>query len=95
MKRKGSAKFRVAIVPDRFIMTMLLIAASGAFLAMSVELAFDLNVDHDRVPSNMRLIRLKEGDVVKLRWTSDQPLVVNLHGYDIDKRALRTLNPSS
>jgi hypothetical protein len=34
----------------------------------------------------MRLIRVNEGDVVKLRWTSDQPLILHLHGYDIEKR---------
>jgi FtsP/CotA-like multicopper oxidase with cupredoxin domain len=34
----------------------------------------------------MRLIRVNEGDVVRLRWTSDQPLVLHLHGYDIEKR---------
>jgi hypothetical protein len=34
----------------------------------------------------MQLIRVNEGDVVKLRWTSDQPLILHLHGYDIEKR---------
>src|SRR5260370_33526150 len=34
----------------------------------------------------MRLIRIKQGDVVTLRWTSDQPLAVHLHGYDLEQR---------
>jgi FtsP/CotA-like multicopper oxidase with cupredoxin domain len=33
----------------------------------------------------MRLIRVKEGDVVRLRWTTDQPVIVHLHGYDIEQ----------
>jgi len=77
---------RVAFVLVRSIVAFLLTAASSAFLAMAAELTFDLKVEHNRVPDNMRLIRVKEGDVVKLRWTTDQPLVLHLHGYDVEKR---------
>jgi hypothetical protein len=59
----------------------------GAFLgAMAAELTFDLKVEHGRVPDAMRLIRVKQGDVVRMRWTTDRPLVLHLHGYDIEKR---------
>ena len=34
----------------------------------------------------IRLIRVKQGDAVRLRWTSDRPIVVHLHGYDIETR---------
>jgi FtsP/CotA-like multicopper oxidase with cupredoxin domain len=34
----------------------------------------------------VRLMRVHEGDVVTLRWRSDQPLTLHLHGYDIEKR---------
>jgi hypothetical protein len=54
--------------------------------AVAAELTFDIKIDHGRVPDTMRLIRVNEGDVVKLRWTSDQPIVLHLHGYDIEKR---------
>jgi hypothetical protein len=34
----------------------------------------------------MRLIRVKQRDVVKLRWDTDQPLTLHLHGYDIEQK---------
>jgi hypothetical protein len=52
----------------------------------AAELTFDIKIERGRVADRMRLIRVNEGDVVKLRWTSDQPLVLHLHGYDIEKR---------
>jgi hypothetical protein len=57
-----------------------------AWPALAAELTFDIKIEGGRVPDPMRLIRVNEGDVVKLRWTSDQPIVLHLHGYDIEKR---------
>lgn len=31
-----------------------------------------------------RVVRVRQGDDVTLRWTSDVPLDVHLHGYDIE-----------
>lgn len=76
---------RVAVALARSVVAFLLVAASGTSLAMAEELTFDLKIDNGRVPDNMQLIRVKEGDVVKLRWTTDQPVVLHLHGYDIEK----------
>ena len=52
----------------------------------AAELTFDIKIERGRVPDTKQLIRVNEGDVVKLRWTSDQPLILHLHGYDIEKR---------
>src|SRR5215471_4028753 len=60
--------------------------ATFATTAEAAELSFDIRVDKGRVPENMRLIRAKQGDVVKLRWHVDSPMVLHLHGYDIEKR---------
>lgn len=49
-------------------------------------LAFDIRVQNGRVPGDMRLVRVNEGDVVTLRVTSDRPLDLHLHGYDIEWR---------
>ena len=54
--------------------------------ALAAEFTFDIKIERGCVPDTMRLIRVNEGDVVKLRWTSDQPIVLHLHGYDIEKR---------
>ena len=64
----------------------LLLIAAGSGAVAAAELIFDINIERGRVPDTMRLIRVSEGDVVRLRWTSDQPLVLHLHGYDIEKR---------
>jgi len=66
-------------------MALALVIAGSAGIA-AAELTFDIKIEGGRVPEAMRLIRVTEGDVVKLRWTSDRPLVLHLHGYDIEKR---------
>jgi hypothetical protein len=65
-------------------LALLLIAAGAP--ALAAELTFDIKIERGRIPGAMRLIRVSEGDVLKLRWTSDQPIVLHLHGYDIEKR---------
>jgi hypothetical protein len=78
--------FHVRFVLATFVWAFLLIAAGSAFFgALAAELTFDLKVAHGRVPDTMRLIRVRQGDVVRLRWSTDQPLTLHLHGYDIEK----------
>jgi hypothetical protein len=81
-KRQGSAVLR--LVSASWALSLLLITAG--LPALAAELTFDIKIERGRVPDTMRLIRVNEGDVVKLRWTSDQPIVLHLHGYDIEKR---------
>jgi hypothetical protein len=76
---------RAMLMLMRSVLASVLIAASSTFLAMAAELVFDLEIRHGRVPEDKRLIRVEEGDVVKLRWTTDQAVVLHLHGYDIEK----------
>ena len=73
------------LVSARWALTLLLITAWSAGVP-AAELTFDMKIERGRVPDKMQLIRVNEGDVVKLRWTSDQPLILHLHGYDIEKR---------
>ena len=59
----------------------------AAMVAAQVrELTFDLKVERGAVPADMRLIRVKQGDVVRLRFTSDNPITLHLHGYDIERK---------
>jgi hypothetical protein len=58
----------------------------SASLAQAADLTFDLAIKGGRVAQSMRLIRVKQGDSVKLRWTSDRPIVLHLHGYDIERK---------
>jgi len=65
---------------------VLVLTCAGSAGSRAAELTFDIRVERGRIPDNMRLIRVKQGDVVTLRWTTDRPLVVHLHGYDIEQR---------
>jgi hypothetical protein len=62
----------------------LLLIVSGS--AGAAELSFDIRIEQGRVPDTMRLMRVHEGDIVTMRWTSDRPVILHLHGYDIEKR---------
>jgi len=79
--------------------TAVIIAATGITLATAGDLRaespppnraspkiFDLAIVNDRVSVEGDTIRVKRGDYVELRWTSDRPVFVHLHGYDIERR---------
>jgi hypothetical protein len=53
---------------------------------MAAEVTFALRIENGHVPENMRLIRVKKNDVVKLEWSSDRPMTIHLHGYDVEKK---------
>jgi hypothetical protein len=61
----------------------MLSSATGAHAA---DLTFDLKIEGGKVAPSMRLVRVKQGDSVRLRWVSDRPIVLHLHGYDIERK---------
>jgi hypothetical protein len=62
--------------------------ATGATItrASAVELTFDFHIERGQVTESTQAIRIKQGDVVKLRWHTDRPIILHLHGYDIEKK---------
>jgi hypothetical protein len=66
---------------------MLALSLGSALIvaADAAEVTYALTIANGRVPDNMRLIRVKQNDVVKLEWRTDKPLTVHLHGYDIEQ----------
>ena len=72
------------------------VAALGACLALplmaggespqATARTFELRIAQRRVPPAQRVLRLTEGERVELRWSADEPLVLHLHGYDIETR---------
>jgi hypothetical protein len=69
------------------VFTIALLLMLGSTPAVyAAELTFDLKIQGGRLPQNMRLVRVKQGDAVTLRWTSDRLIVLHLHGYDIERR---------
>jgi hypothetical protein len=68
---------------------LLILALSGVMQVSTpraAEVTYALRVENGHVPENMRLIRVKQNDVVKLEWSSDRPMTIHLHGYDIEKQ---------
>jgi len=57
-------------------------------VAQGAEVTYALHIENGHVPENMRLIRVKQNDIVKLQWTADKPSIVHLHGYDIEKHVV-------
>ena len=45
--------------------------------------AIDVRIENRKVVAPMAAIRITEGDRVELRWTSDEPVELHLHGYDL------------
>ena len=71
--------FRSAIAGGMLVLS---VAIGGANAA---EVSYVLAIANGRVPDNMRLIRVKQNDVVNLRWSTDKPISIHLHGYDIEQ----------
>jgi hypothetical protein len=61
-----------------------------AFIAIGGAVAeprlFDLALKDGRLPENQRLVRVRQGDEVTLKWTTDKPFTLHLHGYDLEAR---------
>jgi hypothetical protein len=70
--------------PRAFVLALSLVGAMTV-VAGAAEVTYVLTVANGRVPDNMRLIRVKQNDVVKLQWRTDKPMSVHLHGYDIEQ----------
>ena len=68
------------------VLALALCAGGATILAAdAAEVTYVLAIANGHVPDNMRLIRVKQNDVVKLEWRTDKPLSVHLHGYDIEQ----------
>jgi len=74
---------------EKNVTTVLLLSvllSLAALPAQSADIEFALQIQRGKVPANMRVIRVKQGDNVTLRWSTDRAIVVHLHGYDIEKK---------
>jgi hypothetical protein len=72
----------------RLLLLTMSLAGTGIMLgsAVGAELTFVLRIENGHLPGDMRLIRVKQNDVVRLQWSTDKPMTIHLHGYDIEKR---------
>jgi len=44
----------------------------------------EARIENRKVVAPSETIRITEGDVIELRWTSDEPASLHLHGYDVE-----------
>jgi hypothetical protein len=63
---------------------------AGVLLAVGVSAGaeqreFDLAVRGGELPKGKQVVKVRQGDEVTLRWTTDAPLTIHLHGYDIER----------
>jgi FtsP/CotA-like multicopper oxidase with cupredoxin domain len=88
MQRSAESATTPYLMGGYVMLALLILAATATTLdAQTAELTFDMRLQDGRVPESMQLIRVKQGDVVTLRWTVNRPLLLHLHGYDIQWRA--------
>ena len=45
---------------------------------------FDLRIEDGRVSNDLQVIRVRRGDTVEIKWSTDRRTVLHLHGYDIE-----------
>ena len=70
----------------------LLVLAAAPLTGVAAEpasRAFELALAKGRVDAAQETVRVKKGDKVELRWTTDRRIALHLHGYDIET----TVNP--
>ena len=88
MKRIVWTGTKISALVLRCFFTLSLVLAAGLAVtgAKADELTFELRIERGQLPPDKRLIRVKQGDVVKLRWSSEKPIALHLHGYDIERK---------
>ena len=65
----------------------LLVLAAAPLTGVAAEpasRAFEVAIAKGRVDAAQETVRVKKGDKVELRWTSDRRIALHLHGYDIE-----------
>src|SRR2546423_1402577 len=45
---------------------------------------FDLRIENGRLADDLKVIRVRRGDMVELNWSADRRTALHLHGYDIE-----------
>jgi hypothetical protein len=64
------------------VLVLVLVAAA---VGEAQPVVVDLPLRGGELPRDKRLVRVRQGDEVALRWTTDKPIAIHLHGYDIEK----------
>lgn len=60
--------------------------AAGSAAQQPARKIFELSLVKGRMVVAGDTIRVSKGDEVELRWLSDRPISLHLHGYDIERK---------
>ena len=81
----GSQIYQAAPTRRRLFLCGLLACALLTARAAAQDVRrFDLALKAGQLPKDQRTIKVKQGESLELHWTTDQPLRLHLHGYDIE-----------
>jgi hypothetical protein len=72
----------------RRLLAALALVLPLASTATAAERVFDLTIAHGKLTGGQNTIRVQQGDNVVLRWRTDRPTVVHLHGYEIETQVV-------
>ena len=72
----------------RLLLAALALVLPLASTAIAAERVFDLTITHGQLAAGQDTIRVQQGDNVVLRWHSDRPIILHLHGYEIETRVV-------
>jgi len=67
------------------LMLSLAVLIAGCPGSSSKEESFNIRIQDRAVTDDMALIRVNQGDMVTLWWTTDEVATIHLHGYDIQQ----------
>ncbi|HWC04353.1 MAG TPA: hypothetical protein VHF87_16480 [Methylomirabilota bacterium] len=76
MERRGVPRSVIATA-----LTFVVLAAASADPRL-----FELELKDGRLPASQTLLRVAQGDEVTLKWKTDRPFTLHLHGYDIEAK---------
>jgi FtsP/CotA-like multicopper oxidase with cupredoxin domain len=64
----------------------LALTAAGATLADPAPRVFELPLADGKAQAGVETLRVTKGDQVELRWSSNRPIMLHLHGYNIERK---------
>ena len=54
--------------------------------AAAIVREFDFSILKRRIDGNSSTVRVKRGETVQIRWRADEPVLLHVHGYDLEVR---------
>ena len=66
-----------------FVLAALILLVTPAVASAQDVKRFDLALKAGALRKDQQTIKVKQGDAVELKWTSDQAIRLHLHGYDM------------